>query len=117
LRTVRLVRSKARHILVIHGWSRLMLFLVHMQVNIPHDLDPADATALIAKEKAYSQELQRNGTWRHLWRVVGQYANYSVFDVASNDELHQKLSALPLYPYMTLEVTPLAQHPSALAPN
>ncbi|MCQ4321234.1 muconolactone Delta-isomerase [Stutzerimonas stutzeri] len=94
-----------------------MLFLVHMQVNIPHDPDPTAAAALIAEEKAYSQELQRDGRWRHLWRVVGQYANYSVFDVAGNDELHLMLSALPLYPYMTLEVTPLAQHPSALAAN
>jgi muconolactone D-isomerase len=47
--------------------------------------------------------------------VVGEYANYSVFDVASNDELHALLSKLPLFPYMKLHVTPLAQHPSALA--
>jgi len=94
-----------------------MLFLVHMQVNIPHDLDPAEAAALIAEEKAYSQTLQTDGRWRHLWRIVGEYANYSVFDVDSNDELHQMLSALPLYRYMSLQVTPLAQHPSALASN
>jgi muconolactone D-isomerase len=39
---------------------------------------------------------------------------YSVFDVESNDELHRILSALPLFPYMELKVTPLAQHTSAL---
>ena len=89
-----------------------MLCLVHMQVAIPHDLDPA-AAALIAEGRAYSQELQRDGRWRHFWRVVGQYANYSIFDADGNDELHPMLSALPLYPYITLEVTPLAQHPCA----
>ena len=94
-----------------------MLFLVHMQVNIPHTLDPQTAATLIAQEKAFSQGLQESGTWRHLWRVTGQYANYSVFDVAGNDELHALLSALPLYPFMKIEVTPLAQHPSAIAPN
>lgn len=94
-----------------------MLFLVHMQVNIPDSLDKAAAAALIAEEKAYSQALQRDGRWRHLWRVVGQYANYSIFNVDGNDELHELLSALPLYPYMSLEVTPLAQHPSAIASN
>lgn len=94
-----------------------MLFLVQMQVNIPHTLDPQRAAALLAEEKAFSQELQRDGRWRHLWRVAGQYANYSVFDVAGNDELHQLLSALPLYPFMTISVTPLAQHPSAVATN
>ena len=94
-----------------------MLFLVHMQVNIPHDLDPQVRATLLADEKAFSQGLQADGRWRHLWRVAGQYANYSVFDVAGNDELHQLLSALPLYPYMSIQVTPLAQHPSAIAAN
>jgi len=35
--------------------------------------------------------------------------------VASNDELHTLLSQLPLFPYMKISVTPLAQHPSAIA--
>jgi muconolactone D-isomerase len=94
-----------------------MLYLVHMQVNIPTDMDPERAAALKAEEKAFSQQLQREGTWRHLWRVAGEYANYSVFDVESNDELHTLLSALPLFPFMKIRVTPLAQHPSALAAN
>jgi muconolactone D-isomerase len=92
-----------------------MLFLVRMDVNIPHDLSVERANEIKAREKAYSQELQRDGRWLHLWRVVGEYANYSVFDVSSNDELHQLLSQLPLFPYMKLQVTPLAQHPSAIA--
>ena len=72
-----------------------MLFLVRMDVNIPHDLPVEQANEIKAREKAYSQELQRDGRWLHLWRVVGEYANYSVFDVSSNDELHQLLSQLP----------------------
>jgi muconolactone D-isomerase len=92
-----------------------MLFLVRMDVNIPHALPVEQANEIKAREKAYSQELQRDGRWLHLWRVVGEYANYSVFDVSSNDELHQLLSQLPLFPYMKLQVTPLAQHPSAIA--
>jgi muconolactone D-isomerase len=94
-----------------------MLFLVHMQVRIPPDADKAHIAAIVAQEKAYSQKLQHEGTWRHLWRIVGEYANYSVFDVETNDELHTILSSLPLFSYMKIEVTPLAQHPSAIAPN
>lgn len=94
-----------------------MLYLVHMQVNIPTDMAPARADALKTEEKAFSQQLQRDGKWRHLWRVAGEYANYSVFDVESNDELHTLLSALPLFPFMAIRVTSLAQHPSALAAN
>ncbi|HBJ98574.1 muconolactone Delta-isomerase [Delftia sp. WSY_4] len=92
-----------------------MLYLVRMDVKIPHDL-PADVAAEIkAREKAYSQQLQHDGRWPHIWRVVGEYANYSVFDVASNDELHELLQGLPLFPYMDIQVTPLAKHPSAIA--
>lgn len=91
-----------------------MLFMVHMIVNIPNSL-PADEVARIkAEEKQYSQDLQRSGKWRHIWRVVGEYANVSIFDAESNDELHDMLSKLPLFPFMTIKVTPLAKHPSAI---
>lgn len=92
-----------------------MLYLVRMDVNLPHDLPVAQADEIKAREKAYAQSLQQDGRWLHLWRVVGEYANYSVFDVASNDDLHQLLSQLPLFPYMRIQVTPLAAHPSAIA--
>ena len=91
-----------------------MLFLVRMDVNIPRDLPLEQANEIKAREKAYSQELQRDGRWKSIWRVVGEYANYSIFDVASNDELHQLLQGLPLFPFMKIKVTPLAAHPSAI---
>lgn len=92
-----------------------MLFLVRMDVKIPHDMAPEVADDIKAREKSYAQELQRSGKWTHLYRVVGEYANYSIFDVESNDELHTLLSGLPLFPYMTIKVTPLAKHPSSIA--
>ena len=92
-----------------------MLFAVKMDVDLPLDMDPDVRADTIAREKAYSQELQRSGRWLHIWRIVGQYSNLSVFDVESNEALHDILWNLPLFPYMTVEVTPLAAHPSALA--
>lgn len=91
-----------------------MRYLVHMVVRLPHDLNPEVAADLKASERARALELQRSGVWVHLWRVAGQYANYSVFDVGSHDELHELLSGLPLFPFMDIEVVPLAVHPSAL---
>lgn len=85
-----------------------------MTVRVPPGMDSAELEQLKATEKAQALELQRKGSWVHLWRVVGRYENYSVFDVASNDELHDLLSSLPLFPYMDVDVTPLATHPSAL---
>jgi muconolactone D-isomerase len=92
----------------------MMLYCVQMQVCLPHDADPARLDRLKAEEKARAQELQRDGKWIHLWRVVGRYANVSVFDVADHDELHNILSALPLFPFMDITVTPLAKHPSVI---
>ncbi|AQA01149.1 muconolactone delta-isomerase [Mycobacterium sp. MS1601] len=92
-----------------------MLFHVRMDVRIPQGLDPTVKDEVLATEKAYSQELQRAGKWPHIWRIVGEYANFSIFDVESNDELHQILSGLPLFPYMRIVVTPLAVHPSNIA--
>lgn len=92
-----------------------MLFHVRMDVHVPGDLDPAVRAETVAREKAYSQELQHTGKWPHIWRIVGEYSNYSIFDVDSNDELHALLSNLPLFPYMNISVTPLAAHPSDIA--
>lgn len=91
-----------------------MLYMVQMKVTVPQGLPTAEFDAIKAREKDYAQALQRSGQWRHLWRVVGEYANVSIFDVAGNDELHQLLAGLPLFPYMTIQVTPLARHPSAI---
>ena len=91
-----------------------MLFMVEMEVALPRDMDPATADDLRAREKARALELQRDGRWVALWRVVGRYANVSIFDVASGDELHELISGLPLWPYMDVRVTALAHHPSKL---
>jgi muconolactone D-isomerase len=89
-----------------------MLFLVRMDVHLPTDMPPEQANEIKDREKTYSQSLQRDGRWRHIWRIVGEYSNFSLFDVSSNDELHELLTGLPLFPYMDIAVTPLAHHPS-----
>ena len=91
-----------------------MLFLVRMDVKIPHDLPAAQVDEIKAREKKYSQELQRDGRWRSIWRVVGEYANYSVFDVPSVEALHDTLMQLPLFPYMDIEIDGLCRHPSSI---
>jgi muconolactone D-isomerase len=91
-----------------------MLFHVRMDVHLPLDMATDVADQLKAREKARFQELQRSRKWRHIWRVVGQYSNVSVFDVDSAAELHDYLLSLPLFPYMKIEVMPLCRHPSSL---
>ena len=91
-----------------------MLYHVRMDVLAPAHMPAAEFDALKAAEKRMALDLQRQGVWVHLWRIAGQYANVSIFDVGSHDELHAVLSGLPLFPFMTIAVTPLARHPSAL---
>ncbi|MCD4570310.1 hypothetical protein LRP17_13385, partial [Klebsiella pneumoniae] len=62
----------------------------------------------------HPQQLQREGKWRHIWRVAGLYANVSIFDVQDAEELHQILMGLPLYPFMAIKVEALCRHPSSI---
>jgi muconolactone D-isomerase len=91
-----------------------MLFHVTMDVQLPPEMEPAKADALKKSERERAAELQRAGTWRHLWRIAGRYANISIFDVASPGDLHEILSTLPLFPYMSITVTALTRHPSSI---
>ena len=91
-----------------------MLFKVEMDLTVPLAFDPVRFEQLKVAEMALFQKLQRAGTWRHIWRVVGRYANVSMFDVASNAELHEILVSLPLYPFMDVRVTALCRHPSSI---
>lgn len=91
-----------------------MLYHVRMDVMLPPDMDEQKAAKLKATEKALSQQLQEDGKWRHIWRLAGEYSNFSIFDVESNEALHELLMSLPLYPYMKVEVTPILRHPSSI---
>jgi muconolactone D-isomerase len=91
-----------------------MLFQIQMTVRLPNDMPNAEAEKLKAREREMAQQLMREGSWRHLWRIAGRYANVSIFDVADVQQLHDTLSQLPLFPYMDIEVTPLCRHPSSV---
>ena len=92
-----------------------MLFHVVIDVRVPLDTDPEKVRQLGEREHERAAELQRQGKWLHLWRVVGKWANVSIFSVESPAELHDILESLPLRPYMGVEVTALCRHPGSLA--
>ena len=69
-------------------WKDRMLFHVDMNVRIPPGADPEKIEQLGALEHERARELQLQRKWLHLWRVVGKFANVSVFDVESPAELH-----------------------------
>ena len=64
-----------------------------------------------ARENDRAMELMKANKLRRIWRIVGQVANFSVWEADSLEELHANVGSLPLYPYMKVIVTPLIQHP------
>jgi muconolactone D-isomerase len=84
-----------------------MLFHVSMTIRIPHDAEPERIKKLTALEHERAAELERQGKWLHAWRVVGKWANVSIFEVNDPAELHEILNSLPLFPFMEIEVTAL----------
>lgn len=90
-----------------------MLFLARMDVEFPESMtDEVKAEFQIA-EKEYSGELQRSGVMKGIWRVVGEYSNYSMYDVDDLDYLHSVFQGFPMFAYMKVKVTALATHPNA----
>jgi muconolactone D-isomerase len=82
-----------------------------MTVRVPHDLNPEEVRRLTDREHERAGELVRQGKWVHAWRVAGKWANVSIFEVASPNELHEALNSLPLYPFMEVQVTALCPMP------
>ena len=90
-----------------------MLFMVQMQVNLPVDM-PAERAdklkadenpgAAVAARRQVEEPVARGRPLRQRQHLRRE----------SNDELHTLLASLPLFPYMDIQVTALARHPSAI---
>ncbi len=87
-----------------------MEFLLAVQVNLPHDLPPDERERLLAAERRRGGELAKAGTIRAIWRVPGRLANRAVWSAPDATSLHEAITSLPLWPYLDVEVTPLAAH-------
>jgi Muconolactone delta-isomerase len=87
-----------------------MEFLTNIAINWPVDGDPDEKERLFAAELERGQELSRQGFQKRLWRVPGRWANWGLWECKDATELHEKLSSLPLYPWMDITVYPLAEH-------
>jgi len=86
-------------------------FLVEIEVRLPVDLDESRRAALLQDEFERGAALAGAGALRAIWRVPGRLANKAIWTAADATELHAALASLPLWRYMDVPVTPLAQHP------
>ena len=89
-----------------------MEFLVHIEIEWPPDADPDEFARVTAAERERARELTAEGTIRRLWRVPGRRANWGLWEASDATALHAALTTLPMYPWLSIEVEPLAAHPS-----
>jgi muconolactone delta-isomerase len=87
-------------------------FLVHIEVNWPPAGDATEHSRLAQSEARRAQALAVAGTIRRLWRIPGQRANWGLWEAADATALHTALESLPLFPWLSIAVHPLAAHPS-----
>jgi muconolactone D-isomerase len=94
-----------------------MEFLVRITVEWPPDGDPGEKQGLLAAESERARELAAAGTLRRLWRIPGRWANVGLWETEDATALHEALASLPLFPWLDIDVQPLARHPSDPGPS
>ena len=87
-----------------------MLYMLKIVVRLPDDWSPEKLAETNQRETARSIQMVRDGKLKRIFRIAGRRANFSIWDCASPEELHATLTAMPLHPYMDIEVTPLIKH-------
>ena len=89
-----------------------MEFLVHIEVLWPAGGDAAELARLSAAERARAGELATEGRLKRLWRIPGRRANWGLWEAEDATVLHAAIGSLPLFPWLSVDVHPLAAHPS-----
>jgi muconolactone D-isomerase len=86
-------------------------FLVQIDVRLPGTLTDAERAELLAAELERGRELVDAGVIWAIWRIPGALRNVGVWEATDATELHEHLTSLPVFRWVTAEVTPLADHP------
>jgi muconolactone delta-isomerase len=89
-----------------------MDFLVHMEVSGRIEGGEAASASLLKQEAERARQLGTAGILLRLWRVPGRRANWGIWRASTADELHSAIASLPLFPYLSVTVHPLATHPN-----
>ncbi len=87
-----------------------MLFMVKIVVRLPGDWPKEKLDPLVKAETARGMQCVKEGKLHRIYRIVGQRANFSIWEAATPEELHATLSSLPMHPYFDVEVTPIIKH-------
>jgi muconolactone D-isomerase len=92
-----------------------MEFLVEFEIRVPEGTPPSEVRAREQAEATAAAALVDGGHLARVWKLHDTSAETKVlglYRAASESELDRLLRALPLYEWMTVEITPLETHPN-----
>ena len=92
-----------------------MEFLVEFEINIPEGASDSEVNMREAAEARAAARLVDEGHLARVWKAPaapGQTKTLGLYRAESETELDDLLSALPLYDWMRISVTPLGSHPN-----
>ncbi|SDP11008.1 muconolactone Delta-isomerase family protein [Actinacidiphila guanduensis] len=93
-------------------------FLVQLTTTVPEGTDPEEVTRLRAAEAVRARELAATGHLGRLWRPVGEMRSIGLWRAEDEADLRANvLGTLPLWPWMTADVTALQSHPNDPGPT
>ncbi|MGW2715665.1 muconolactone Delta-isomerase family protein [Streptomyces sp. NPDC001356] len=88
-------------------------FLVVLTTTVPEGTEPAEVDRRRAAESVRARELAATGHLFRLWRPVGELRSIGVWRADDEADLRENvLGTLPLWPWMTAEITALQPHPN-----
>lgn len=90
--------------------SDLHEYLVNIRIEWPQDISDEVVERLSVEERAMAAERAAEGHLVRMWRVPGRRENWGLWRATDATQLHEILSALPVWPYMDVTVHPLARH-------
>lgn len=79
-------------------------FMVNIQLE---GLDTETRMKLLPREQELVKELEQNGTITETYIKLDMSGIYMVIIAADSDDVHSKLSILPYYPFMRIEIVPI----------
>jgi muconolactone D-isomerase len=86
-------------------------FLVQITVDLSALPPEPQRAQLLQAELERGRELLDSGSIWAIWRLPGGLRNVGIWEVRDATELHDLIASLPLFNWLTADVTPLAEHP------
>lgn len=89
-----------------------MRFMLNIRARLPAEWTAEQRGELSRRQMEAAVELMRRKILRRTFRVVGQSANFSIWETDTLEELHATLESQPMYPFWTITVVPIIRHPA-----